>query len=243
LGGIGLAMLPASYFLYPSVSELPTPGYSQLVISSKVPIGAIQYGAAQVSSVIAKAAIRVSLPPGASGGTATLTVLLPFGDTFLNCHLPSCHDRTLAGSYLIKQLTFRPAGGSFQATPVTFAVKANHFGATFNGATASAVIPEIEYFGPATTASALLTGYKITSADSYDWSSLHPQSFAKDDFVVWAEDFLPGDTQSRVALGINHSAQAHNDFMIFLAGAVVALAGAATLAAIQEALHARDKES
>jgi hypothetical protein len=62
-------------------------------------------------------------------------------------------------------------------------------------------------------------------------------------FVIWAEDFSDGDTQSRVASGIDHDAQAHDDLMIFLAGAVVALAGAAMLAAIQEALHAGDKDS
>lgn len=62
-------------------------------------------------------------------------------------------------------------------------------------------------------------------------------------FVAWAEDSSDGGTQSRVASGVNHDAQAHDDLMIFLAGAVVALAGAAVLAAIQEALHAGDTDS
>jgi hypothetical protein len=248
LVAIGLAMLLAGYFLYPSVSELPSPGYSQLVIASKVPIGTIQYGAEQVSARATKVTIRVSLPPGESGGTAKLTVFLPFGESFLDCYLPSCDDRNPAGSLLIKQLTFGVASDSFQtaqAAPLTFEVGANHFGAVFNGVTASAVIPEVEYFyaGPATfDVAALLTGYKISSAGSYDWSSFEPQGFDENGFVVWAEDLAVGDTQSRVAIGDNHGAQTNDDLRIFLAGAVAALAGAAILAAVQEALHSGDKE-
>jgi hypothetical protein len=246
---LGLAGLPVGFFvLYPSTPELPTPGYSQLVIRSSIPIGTIGYEAEQISAGTAKVTIRVSLPPGASGGIAFLTVLLPFGDTFINCYPPSCRDQTQAGSYLKQQLTFGTALSQFQtvqATPLTFEVSANHFGAIFNGVTASAVIPEVTYSCsvPATlNLAALLTGYKISSAGSYDWSSLQPQGFNENGFVVWSEDLAVGDTQSRVTVGINHAAQSHDDFMIFLAGAVIALAGAAILASIQEALHAGDRE-
>jgi hypothetical protein len=110
-----------------------------------------------------------------------------------------------------------------------------------NGVTASAVIPEVTYNGPPWPGASLLTYYKIPSAASYDWSSFQPQGFTHG-HVVWAENLSGSDTQSRVAVGINHATQTHDDFMIFLAGAVVALAGAAILAAVQEALHARDKE-
>jgi hypothetical protein len=248
LVAIGLAMLFAGYFMYPSVSELPSPGYSQLVIASKIPIGTIQYGAEQVSARVAKVTIRVSLPPGASGGAAKLTVFLPFGDSFLGCYLPSCHDQTPAGSYLIKQLTFGAASGSFQivqAAPLTFEVNASHFGVAFNGVTASAVIPDVEYFYAGRARfdlAALLTGYEIPSARSYDWSSFEPQGFDEHGFVVWTENLAVGDTQSRVAVGNNHGAQRNDDLRVFLAGAVVALAGAVILAAAQEALHAGDKE-
>jgi hypothetical protein len=91
-------------------------------------------------------------------------------------------------------------------------------------------------------AAALLVSYKIPSSGSYDWSSFQPQSFTKD-FVVWAEDFPVGDTQSRVAAGINYDAQGKDDFRSFLAGAVFALAGAAILAAFQEVLHSGEKDA
>lgn len=162
----------------------------------------------------------------------------------MGCRAPACHNvlgAGIPGAYWTERLTFKPAGESFQATPaVVLAVKADHFGAIFNDVTASAVIPEITYYGPSTPARALLAGYEIPSATSYDWSSFQPQSFTKG-FTVWAENFSVGDTQSRVAVGINHGEQTRDDFMIFLAGAVIALGGAAILAASQEALHARDK--
>jgi hypothetical protein len=241
LGLLGLAMLPVAFFLYPSVAELPTPGYSQLVIRSNTPIGVIQYGVAQISGETAEITVRLSLAPGAPDGTATLTLLLPFGSTPINCNLPNCHAATPAGAYWSKQLTLTSTGGPFLAIPHIF-VKASDFGAISNDATASAVIPEITYNGPSAPAAALLAGYKIPSGSSYDWSSFQPQSFMNG-FVVWAENFSDGDTQSRVASGVDHDAQAHDDLMIFLAGAVIALAGAAMLAAIQEALHVEDKGS
>jgi len=196
---------------------------------------------AQASGAAAEITVRISLAPGAADGTATLTLLLPFGDTFINCSPPDCHGETPAGAYWSKQLTLRSSGGPLLAIPHVF-VKTNNFGESSNGVTASAVIPEVTYYGPSAPAAALLAGYKIPSGGSYDWSSFQPQSFTNG-FVVWAENFSAGDTQSRVAVGINHDAQANDDFMIFLAGAVVALAGAAMLAAIQEALHAGDKDS
>jgi hypothetical protein len=241
LGPLGFAMLLVGFLFYPSVAELPTPGYSQLIIKSNTPIGAIQYGVAQISGVAAEITVRVSLDPGAPSGTATLSLLLPFGDTFINCRVPNCHATTPAGSYWSKQLTLRSNGGSILAIPHIF-VRASHFGEISNGVTASAVIPEVDYNGPPAPLAALLAGYKIPSGRSYDWSSFQPQSFTKG-FVVWAENFSVGDTQSRVAVGINHNAQTNDDFMIFLAGAVVALAGAAILAAIQEALIPRDRDS
>jgi hypothetical protein len=105
LGLLGLAMLPVAFFLYPSVAELPTPGYSQLVIKSNTPIGVIQYGVAQISGATAEITVRVSLAPGTPDGTATLTLLLPFGTTPINCNLPNCHAATPAGAYWSKQLT------------------------------------------------------------------------------------------------------------------------------------------
>jgi hypothetical protein len=127
LGLLGLAMLPAGFILYPSAAEVSAPGYSQLVIKSNTPIGAIQYGVAQASGAAAEITVRITLAPGAAARTATLTLLLPFGDAFMNCNPPDCHGDTPAGSYWSKQLTLRSSGGSLLAIPHAF-VKAENFG-------------------------------------------------------------------------------------------------------------------
>jgi hypothetical protein len=241
LGLLGLAMLPVGLILYPSAVQLPTPGYSQLVINSNTQIESIQYGVAQVSVGVAEITVRIVLVPGAADGMATLTLLLPFGDDFINCSLPDCHDNTPAGAYWSKKLTLKSGAGPLLAIPHVF-VRSDNFGVISNGVTAAAVIPEVTYSGPSAPAPALIAGYRIPSGGGYDWSSFEPQSYT-DGYVVWSEDISVGDTQSRVAIGTNHKAQETNDFMIFLAGAVVALAGAAVLAAIQEALHVGEKNS
>ena len=87
----------------------------------------------------------------------------------------------------------------------------------------------------------MLTYYEIPAAASYDWPSFQPEGF-QDGRVIWAEDLSSNDTQSRVAVGINYSAQTRDDFMIFLAGALVGLMGGALIGAVQEFWNARDKE-
>lgn len=63
--------------------------------------------------------------------------------------------------------------------------------------------------------------------------------------AAWEEPVNRGFTASRVAIGVNHSAQSWNDFKIFLAGALASLAGTAILAAAVEAArtHTHDWET
>jgi hypothetical protein len=56
----------------------------------------------------------------------------------------------------------------------------------------------------------------------------------------WQQDVASGDTPGRVAVGINHSAQTRDDIKIFIAGALLGIAGGAIIAAVQEAMHLRD---
>jgi Cu/Zn superoxide dismutase len=58
--------------------------------------------------------------------------------------------------------------------------------------------------------------------------------------AVWQEQLAVGDTPSRVAVGIEHAGQAHNQLVSLLAGTLLGLGGAALLSAVQEARHARD---
>jgi hypothetical protein len=119
-----------------------------------------------------------------------------------------------------------------------FAIKAGDFGVVYNGITASAVMPEVSYQGSATPPT-LLTGYQFPSASSYDWSSF-PPALSSSTYAIWQEFLTQGVTTSRVAVGIDHAAQTRDDFRNFLAGALVGVAGAAILSALQETLHAFD---
>lgn len=242
LGLIGLIAGAVAFSLYPRVPEAPTPGYSQLVIRSDVPIGLIEYAVSPVQSVT-KIEVRVQLAPGVYDGDATVQLWPPHGIALGDCYLPACHDALGLGSpgaYSTERLIFRTAGASSAAT-VYFEVKADNFGAISNDVSASAVIPEVTYSGPQSREFSLLTYYEIPAAASYDWPSFQPEGF-QDGRVIWAEDLSSNDTQSRVAVGINYSAQTRDDFMIFLAGALVGLMGGALIGAVQEFWNARDKE-
>ena len=246
LAVLGLAMLAIAFAVYPKTPEAPTPGYSELIITSAVPINYVQYDAYQVAadkakisvSVVLPASVRARLPTGAT----TVQVWLPIGDAFTRCPPPACKvipQGSQISSYWKEPLTFTSAGGSAQAATTDFMVKAPDFGSTFNGIDASAAIPEVRNLGPANPEPVLIAGYAIKSAGSYDWSSFQPEDTTSHS-AVWQEDIPRGDTASRVAVGVNHGGQSRGETLSLVAGTLLGLAGAAILAAIQEALHAND---
>jgi hypothetical protein len=108
-------------------------------------------------------------------------------------------------------LTFRPTRSGPTAT-ANFTVKAPDFGATFDGVDASAAIPEVRYCCAAKVLPVLQAGYPIRSASQYDWTSFEPEDTTSHS-AVWQEDLTIGDTPSRVAVGIDHAGQAHNDLV------------------------------
>lgn len=243
LAVVGLAMLLAGWLIYPSGAGNPTPGYSELILQSAVPVNYIGYTVYRISAGSASMSVSVVLlqataaPPGAE----KLQVWLPIGDTFAHCHgtgchvLPNGHQET---SYWTEPLTFRPTRSGPTAT-ANFTVKAPDFGATFDGVDASATIPEVRYCCAAKVLPVLQAGYPIRSASQYDWTSFEPEDTTSHS-AVWQEDLTIGDTPSRVAVGIDHAGQAHNDLLSLIAGTLLALGGAALLSAVQETLHAGD---
>ncbi len=116
-------------------------------------------------------------------------------------------------------------------------MKAGHFGETFDGVNAYAAIPDITYRGPGKPY--LEAAYHIPSAASYDWSSVPTEEVGRS-VAVWEEPIPPGETAALVAVGINHAAQTDDENKTFIAGALVALAGAAILTAVIEAVHVHD---
>jgi len=247
LAAIGLALLVGALMLYPSDSQLPTPQYTSLLLNSTFPISNIYYTVYQVSSSIAEIKVGIALPngtlrPPASAPAAHLFVALPSGTDFRTCPSSSCY---IAGSSIEpieiwkESLSFKRLLGDFQDRGEAFIdlfVKAHSFGKTFNGITAAAAIPAVSCNDCRDTV--MLTGYNIPAANSYDWSS-YPTQFANGTSATWSEA-IGAQATGRVAIGINHANQTNDNNKTFFAGALLGLAGAALLSAVQEGLHAND---
>ncbi len=241
LGVLGLALLLISFLLYPRATELPSPAFSRLALSTTFRVAFVDYSVVQVSPAIAEMKISVVLPSGipeppAGAPPAILAVAPPLGTGFRDCHVPACEVRgngITSASLWFERLTFRPVNSTGTAT-ADFFVKARSFGVTSNGVNASAAIPEVLYGGLGQPM--LLTLYHLRSANNYDWSA-SPVAAVTSATAQWQQDVASGDTPGRAAVGVDHSAQTRDDIKIFIAGALLGIAGGAIIAAVQEAMH------
>lgn len=152
--------------------------------------------------------------------------------------LPRPLQRT-AGNLLLDPAAYLPPILQRLCRDGGFHGQSPNFGATFDGVDASAAIPEVRFCCAAKVLPVLQAGYPIRSASQYDWTSYEPEDTTSHS-AVWQEQLAIGDTPSRVAVGINHAGQAHNDLLSLLAGTLLGLGGATLLSAVQETLHARD---
>lgn len=239
LGVLGLALLIVGLILYPRRAEHPAPVTTKLDVFSTCPLFSIGYAVdpAPGRPGVSRLEVRLTLPEGLLPGSgacvggrgAGVTVAPPPGTKLMNCK--NCHGRWTVG------LPF-PADGVVTAY---FYVKASSFGVFSNGDAAFAAIPEVVYIRKATPVGTpeLVASYDVASASSYDWSADPPVS-ATNSVAIWEEPVHRGVTAGRVAAGIDQAAQASDAFISFLAGALVALGGAAILAAVVEAVHTRD---
>jgi hypothetical protein len=192
---IGVALLAGAIALYTSPGELPTPPYATLGILSAFPVSDIIYRVDQVSPTIAETIIEIELPAGtalppAGAPTAHLVLIPPFGTGFTTCPgklsttRPSCLREPQHLYLWVQPLKFTTVhatlGGEYGAAFVHLFVKAQSFGETFNGVTASAAIPQVEYHSSGTPT--LQAQYNIPSASSYDWSAF-PTIFANNTYA------------------------------------------------------------
>jgi hypothetical protein len=247
LFAIAVVSFIATIILYPSTAEVPTSGYSTLVVSSIRPLGLIQYAVTQLSPDTAKMGILVELQTGAPvppAGTliADLVVFPPIGTSFTSCPAPACEFQAqdAASSWKVS-LVFSPASGPNGVTGVAFAdfyVRAHSFGDTYNGVNASVSIPKVMYSGPGTPL--FQAQYQIPDADDYDWPVL-PAQFANTTFATWSESVTGGVINPEVAAGIDYANQSRNALSTFLAGVTLGVAGGALVSTIQEAIPDGDK--
>lgn len=234
---LGLVLFVLTFVFYPTGgTDVATPLYSRLAISTTFPLSLIGLTVDQISPTEAELKFDAELPVGTfappAGGRAGVVFSPPLGISFLDCPAPDCRVIPGAepGSEWGKPLVFT-AG----VARVKFFVLARRLGVAFNSVNATAAIPEVIYEGPGTPI--FLVGYDIPSASSYDWSSF-PTASVNTKVAIWQEDLTTVDTAGRAAVGINPSGQANHDTRAFIAGALIGLAGAAILSAVQEAMHA-----
>jgi len=241
LGALGLALLLISFLLYPRTTELPSPAFPRLALSTTFPVAFIDYSVFQISPAVAEMKISVVLPPGtpsppANAPPPSLAVAPPFGIGFRGCHPPACFVKgngITSASLWIQQLTFRPVDSAGTAT-ADFFVNARSFGVTSDGVNASTAIPEILYRGGGQPM--MLVLYHLRSASSYDWSNSQA-ALVTSTTAQWQQNVAGGDTPGRAAVGVDHAAQTNDDIKIFIAGALLGIAGGAIIAAVQEAMH------
>jgi hypothetical protein len=247
LAGVGLALGLLAFWLYPRPGELPNPSYDTVTVTSKFPVGIIDYSVDQVTSATADVTITVQLSKLAGTPTSppsgTVSVALPNEIPFRACPNFNCAVAARKkGNNLFQTLTFAARPGA--TANATFSLSASGFGESSNGLTASAALPQVSYECPSFYSTCpsptLETQYQLGSASSYDWSSL-PTQRVSDATVVWNEQVTGGEAAGRVAVGINHGNQAWNDDKTFIAGAFIGLAGGALLSALQELLRQKDQ--
>ena len=240
LFALGVVLGLAAYFvIYPSPETgIPAPAYSQIHVETSVPVQFlavnIYQGRIEVRVTLSNAA---PIPPADAKGD--IEVDLPSGADFYNCQPSDCINSELTfgltPSFVTRNLKFTNLG-DYKSADASFRVRPSSFGMDFDGNNAYAAIPEIILKGPRIGGELFFTNSFIPSASSYDWSSSLPWSVDSSS-VHWKEALNNNDTPGRTAVGINHAREANDVTSSFFAGALIGLAGAAILTAIQEALH------
>lgn len=195
---------------------------------------------------VGRITVSLLLPPGVSIPPASakndITVELPTGADFYNCeecvNVPPVDYIYGVTSFVMEKLIFTKYSipGFFSGSArVSLELTPSNVAMNFDGINAYAAIPEVTLTGQARGA-LLLAAFHIPSASSYDWSSSPPENVESSE-VDWNEFLKTGDTAGRTTVGINHARMANDATLNFLAGALIGLAAAAILSAVQEALH------
>ena len=66
-----MGQLTGAFVIYPSTTEYPAPAYSEVVITSTVPVALIEYAVSQPPAGEAEVAIRASASGAAEGSELT----------------------------------------------------------------------------------------------------------------------------------------------------------------------------
>jgi hypothetical protein len=240
--GLGVGALLLALKMYPSEpAGLAAPPFTSIIVTGP-PLADMQYSVDQGRSAISEVSLDFQLrTPIRRPARAfeKLEVDLPPGPAFLHCDFPVCmYSGGLADRHT--KLYFDSGGHA----AITFGINARSFNVASNGVNASVAFPDITYhispsYPRSHRGAVLHLIYRVSSADNYDWSALPPINayHVPESVIEWDSPLSIGHNPGRVAVGINYGHQASNNTKTFIAGALIALAGAAGIVAVQELFH------
>jgi hypothetical protein len=238
----GLSAGALALYKSSSPAELATPSYTIMVLQSNVPLGIIGYSVTQYSDT-ADIVISVKVSTAAPRGEtpqAKLQLTPPDTNAYLKCPNGATCGALLPSTGLTRQwqLTFAPDASGVETAHISYPpVQAQAFGDVSNGLNAAAVMPQVLYQCSCSNTPLLQVQYNLAGAGSYDWSSF-PFQEAGATSATWDEPVVAnGETQGRVALGVDGPTQDRDNAFLFLAGALIGTAGAALVGAITEAFR------
>lgn len=247
--GVGLILGALWLYYLSSPGQLSAPSFATVQLASSFPIAEIRYDASSSPSApaITKITIYVQLPSNVlntpPGAAAVLYLEAPSGIYFESCPRGACRFDPNEDAYTSTQtlnFIYEDTDDNSAEAIATFFVKAGSFGYVNNDIDASAAIPRVIFLGPASVTPEFYIDYNnVAAPDDYDWSAPSPQLKNASE-IRWDEPVSGGAAPGEVAAGINSANESWDSYKIFIAGALLGLAGGALLLALQEALHAND---
>jgi hypothetical protein len=213
-------------------------------ISTSLPINLVKYVVIALSPTEYQVDLLLQAPSVSSNSVADVSIYLPDGWRFGSCTragFDSCQRTPIAsqrgyyhgstGEWLMKV-----RGPSLlRSADLAINIRGANFGYTTNGLQESVAMPQIAF--DSNVNSELAVVYQgLPNPEKFDWSAF-PTDEETSAYASWIEQITNGVEPGRVAVGIDHAAQRRDELAIFLAGALVGLAGAALIGAVQESLH------
>lgn len=241
---LSLTFLLATVWVWPNENQPATPPSIYMIISTSLPINLVKYDVMVLSPDKYQIQLLLQAPSVSTDSVAGVSIYLPAGWRFGSCSrvgFDSCQRAPIAsqqGYYpgSTGQWVMRVSGPSLlRQGDLTINIRGASFGYSTNGLQESVAMPQIEF--DSNVNSELAVVYQgLPNPAKFDWSGF-PTDELTSAYASWVEQITNGVEPGRVALGIDHAAQSRDDLATFLAGALVGLAGAALIGAVQESLH------
>ncbi|MGO8725601.1 MAG: hypothetical protein ACLPN6_25885 [Streptosporangiaceae bacterium] len=243
---IGVGILPVALLVFPSDYQPPTPLTSLVSIATNAPVGSMTYEVVSKgdSRYLLTILLQASVAVTSSDNVARVEVYLPYGYKFGSCIGPVsvCAAKTVSGVSAGRERypgTVRLWSIGFPSATneavLSIFVQGKDFGYSSNDVTETAAMPQVIFNHPINFPLSVIYE-NLAVPENYDWSSF-PPSTETGTYVGWLEQLVAGEEPARVAVGVDHGAQSRDDRDTFLAGALVGVAGAALIGAVQEVIH------